>query len=237
MRPIGTAEELQRRRLRAVELVEQGESPDVVAHFLGCGADDPPSTPGSSSPADGPSHARPPGQDAHHQGLGSPHRSDLGHQRRDGQPEAAAGPGRPPAPGRHQTNAHGEDTVEFLRDLKRHLAGPLTVMWDRANIHDRSRVVWAYLARHPGIITEKFPGYAPETNPDEMVWEHTKAWPVGKLHGRGHGGVAGRPERGVRPDPPARPSCCRRSSGMPGSGSDYDVSLVGCDGISSVGGT
>jgi transposase len=37
MRPIGTAEELQRRRLRAVELVEQGESPTDVAHFLGCG--------------------------------------------------------------------------------------------------------------------------------------------------------------------------------------------------------
>jgi transposase len=37
MRPIGTAEELQRRRIRAVELVEQGESPDDVAYFLGCG--------------------------------------------------------------------------------------------------------------------------------------------------------------------------------------------------------
>jgi transposase len=37
MRPIGTAEELQRRRIGAVELVEQGESPDDVARFLGCG--------------------------------------------------------------------------------------------------------------------------------------------------------------------------------------------------------
>jgi transposase len=37
MRPVGTAEELQRRRLRAVELVEQGESADEVARFLGCG--------------------------------------------------------------------------------------------------------------------------------------------------------------------------------------------------------
>src|SRR3954449_9621185 len=37
MRPIGTAEELQRRRLRAVELVNAGESPEDVAHFLGCG--------------------------------------------------------------------------------------------------------------------------------------------------------------------------------------------------------
>jgi transposase len=36
MRPIGTVQELQRRRLRAVELVEQGESPDDVARFLGC---------------------------------------------------------------------------------------------------------------------------------------------------------------------------------------------------------
>src|SRR5262249_3136909 len=37
MRPVGTAEELQRRRIRAVELVQQGESPEDVAHFLGCG--------------------------------------------------------------------------------------------------------------------------------------------------------------------------------------------------------
>ena len=37
MRPIGTPEELRRRRLRAVELVQQGESPEDVAHFLGCG--------------------------------------------------------------------------------------------------------------------------------------------------------------------------------------------------------
>src|SRR4051794_27177113 len=37
MRPIGTAEELERRRRRAVELVKQGESPAQVAYFLGCG--------------------------------------------------------------------------------------------------------------------------------------------------------------------------------------------------------
>jgi transposase len=37
MRPIGTAEELERRRRRAVELVKQGEHPAVVARFLGCG--------------------------------------------------------------------------------------------------------------------------------------------------------------------------------------------------------
>jgi transposase len=72
------------------------------------------------------------------------------------------------------TNAHGEDTVEFLRRLRRHIPGPMTVLWDRANIHDRSKVVRAYLAGHPEVVTEKLPGYAPETNPDESVWEHTK---------------------------------------------------------------
>ena len=50
----------------------------------------------------------------------------------------------------------------------------MTILWDRGNIHDRSKVVRAYLARHPEVVTEKFPGYAPETNPDEMVWQHTK---------------------------------------------------------------
>src|SRR5437016_10543318 len=35
MRPKGTAAELERRRRRAVELLEQGESPVVVARILG----------------------------------------------------------------------------------------------------------------------------------------------------------------------------------------------------------
>lgn len=71
-------------------------------------------------------------------------------------------------------NVHGEDTVSFLKQLRRRIPGPMTVLWDRGNVHDRSKVVRAYLAGHAEIVTEKFPGYAPETNPDEMVWQHTK---------------------------------------------------------------
>jgi transposase len=37
MRPIGTAQELERRRRRAVQLVNEGEHPNDVARFLGCG--------------------------------------------------------------------------------------------------------------------------------------------------------------------------------------------------------
>ena len=43
------------------------------------------------------------------------------------------------------SNAHGADTVAFSRQLKRHIPGPMTVRWDRGNIHDRSRVELAYL--------------------------------------------------------------------------------------------
>jgi transposase len=35
MRPVGTAEELERRRRRAVELIQRGESPTVIARILG----------------------------------------------------------------------------------------------------------------------------------------------------------------------------------------------------------
>jgi transposase len=71
-------------------------------------------------------------------------------------------------------NVHGEDTVEFLRELRRRLPVPMTILWDRGNVHDRSKAVRAYLAEHPAIETERFPGYTPEANPDEGVWGYTK---------------------------------------------------------------
>src|SRR5436305_4274598 len=70
-------------------------------------------------------------------------------------------------------NAHGEDVVAFLADLHRRL-GPLTVVWDRNQIHGRSKVVKAWLAEHPGVVAEDFPGYVPDLNPDEGVWGWTK---------------------------------------------------------------
>jgi transposase len=71
-------------------------------------------------------------------------------------------------------NAHGEDTVSFLARLRSGLRGPLTIFWDRSKIHQRCGVVKEYLAKHPEIVTEEFPGYAPDANPDEGVWGWTK---------------------------------------------------------------
>jgi transposase len=71
-------------------------------------------------------------------------------------------------------NVHGEDVVTFLRELKKAVGGPLTVLWDRGAVHRKSSVVRAYLAEHPEIVAEDLPSYAPEINPDELVWSWSK---------------------------------------------------------------
>jgi transposase len=71
-------------------------------------------------------------------------------------------------------NVHGEDVVDFLRQLKRQLGKPLTVIWDGSKVHRKSKVVQAFLAKHPEIVAEDLPAYAPELNPDELVWSWSK---------------------------------------------------------------
>lgn len=71
-------------------------------------------------------------------------------------------------------NVHAEDIVQFLRLLHRQLRRPMTIVWDRINVHDRSIIVREYLRRHPRTVTEQLPAYAPDLNPDEGVWSYTK---------------------------------------------------------------
>ena len=71
-------------------------------------------------------------------------------------------------------NVRADDIVAFLRQLRRELPGPWTVVWDRHNIHSRSRLVQEWLAGEPDVILEDLPGYAPALNPDEMVWAWLK---------------------------------------------------------------
>ena len=63
--------------------------------------------------------------------------------------------------------------VAFLAELHRRL-GRVTVVWDRNQIHSRAKAVKAWLAKHPGVVDEDFPGYVPDLNPDEGVWGWTK---------------------------------------------------------------
>jgi transposase len=79
------------------------------------------------------------------------------------------------------TNVTAADIVAYLRRLKEQVGGPLTVLWDGSRIHDRSTVVQKFLAEHPEIVTARLPAYAPEINPDELVWAWTKYGRLGNL--------------------------------------------------------
>jgi transposase len=70
----------------------------------------------------------------------------------------------------------GERVVRFLRQLARRWPGrKFLVFWDRATIH-RGEAVKAFLASTPPgqFQIELLPGYAPDLNPDEGVWNHLK---------------------------------------------------------------
>ena len=62
----------------------------------------------------------------------------------------------------------------FLRALLRYLRGHVIVVLDGGSIH-KGPDVRALRARCPRLHLEWFPGYAPELNPDELVWAHFKA--------------------------------------------------------------
>jgi transposase len=77
-------------------------------------------------------------------------------------------------------NVRGPDVVTFLAEVHRRL-GPLTVVWDRNRIHSKAKVVKAWLAAHPDVVAEDFPGYVPDLNPDEGVWGWAKYGRLGNL--------------------------------------------------------
>lgn len=77
-----------------------------------------------------------------------------------------------------QTQDHsykGPDVVRFLQLLLREVAGKILVIWDGASIH-RGQAVKDFLKKGGAkrIHIERLPGYAPELNPQEGVWNLLK---------------------------------------------------------------
>jgi len=72
---------------------------------------------------------------------------------------------------------HAEHVVSFLRQLLRQIPGKLLVIWDGASIH-HAQVVKDFLAAGGAkrLHLERLPGYAPDLNPDEGVWNLLKQW-------------------------------------------------------------
>lgn len=70
-------------------------------------------------------------------------------------------------------NIGQEEVGLFLRELLRHLAGPLIVLLDNSSTH-KGGPIEQLLRRHRRLRIEHFPAYAPELNPDEGVWSQAK---------------------------------------------------------------
>lgn len=69
----------------------------------------------------------------------------------------------------------GKDIVRFLKQLLRHIAGKLLVIWDGLPAH-RGQAVKDFL-RSGGakrLHLERLPGYAPDLNPTEGIWQYLK---------------------------------------------------------------
>ena len=67
--------------------------------------------------------------------------------------------------------------VGFLRGLRRHVRGPLILIWDRLVTH-RARSMKAFLDHCPQLRTVLLPPYAPELNAVEYVWGYLKGGPL-----------------------------------------------------------
>jgi transposase len=82
-----------------------------------------------------------------------------------------------------QTGAyHSADVVRFLRLLLRKIRGKLLIIWDGAPIH-RGQPIKDFLARGAArrMHLEQLPGYAPELNPVEGIWNSLKCRELGNV--------------------------------------------------------
>jgi transposase len=73
----------------------------------------------------------------------------------------------------NQMNFRGPSVVQFLRESRSDLGGPMTVIWDQIPIHECAQVT-EHLATYPDVIVEPFPPYAPELNPADGIWRYVK---------------------------------------------------------------
>ena len=70
-------------------------------------------------------------------------------------------------------NIGQEEVCLFLRELLRHLRGPVIVLLDNSSTHHGLPLA-QLRRRYPRLHIEHFPAYAPDLNPDEGVWSLAK---------------------------------------------------------------
>ncbi len=61
----------------------------------------------------------------------------------------------------------------FVRELLKHLRGPVIIVWDRGPMH-QGPAIRQLLQDFPRLQFEQLPAYAPDLNPVECVWSYLK---------------------------------------------------------------
>lgn len=89
--------------------------------------------------------------------------------------------------------------IAFLTDLHKELRGRRTILiWDGLPAH-RSRAMQQYLqAQRRWLHVERLPGYAPELNPTESLWENLKGQELANFCGTSLAEVVGQSRKGIR---------------------------------------
>lgn len=73
----------------------------------------------------------------------------------------------------HGDNIRTAEVVAFLQQLRRSLRKPLIIVWDRWSVHRATAKHFSQFGKAK-IEFEWLPAYAPELNPVEARWSHTK---------------------------------------------------------------
>jgi transposase len=89
--------------------------------------------------------------------------------------------------------------IAFLTDLHKALRGQrLILIWDGLPAH-RSRVMHQYLqAQRRWLKVERLPGYAPELNPVESLWENLKGQELANFCGNQLADATAQCRKGIR---------------------------------------
>jgi transposase len=80
------------------------------------------------------------------------------------------------------TSYDAEAVVAFLRVLLRKISGKIILIWDGSPIH-RAHEIKDFLKRGAAkrLHLEQLPGYAPDLNPDEGIWNYLKRVELGNV--------------------------------------------------------
>ncbi len=76
-----------------------------------------------------------------------------------------------------EANYDGAAILAFVGALSRTLRVPIELVWDRLRAHYQGSV-GDWLARNRRVRAHLLPPYAPELNPVELIWGHTKMNPM-----------------------------------------------------------